>query len=337
LKNYRRITQREVARIAGVSQATVSIVLGGAQGHGIPVETFERVMQVARELDYVPNRFAQALKTNRTMTIACVVPDVANPFYPSLVRGIQSVADAAGYDVIALNTDGLAAREKRFLDWSLRGMIDGVVGVFFTIKAPDFVAVAQAGIGIVRIETSAKKEGPLPIDNLFVDNVAAAAAATRYLIERGHRRIAMIAGIGGPQSNRVSGYLRALSEAGLAPQLANYGDFNEEGGYRATKDILAACPRPTAIFAANDLMALGAMKAIREERLKIPDDIAVMGFDDIFAASVVTPPLSTINQFQQTLGGVAAEMVLQRLNELPRDTPGRHREMPFELVIRQSA
>ncbi|WP_158818796.1 LacI family DNA-binding transcriptional regulator [Methylocapsa sp. S129] len=334
---YRRITQREVARVAGVSQATVSIALGGAQGHGIPTETFERVMQVANELGYVPNRYAQALKTNRTMTIACVVPDVANPFYPSLVRGIQSVADAAGYDVIALNTDGLAAREKRFLAWSLRGMIDGVVGVFFTIKAPDFAAVAQAGIGIVRIETSAKRQGPLPIDNLFVDNMAAAAAATRYLMERGHRRIAMIAGIGGPQGNRVSGYLRALSEAALAPQLANYGDFNEEGGYRATKDILAASPRPTAIFAANDLMALGAMKAIREERLKIPDDIAVMGFDDIFAASVVTPALSTINQFQQTLGRVAAEMVLQRLNELPADLPGRHREMPFELVIRQSA
>jgi LacI family transcriptional regulator len=335
--NYRRITQREVARIAGVSQATVSIVLGGAQGHGIPAETFERVMQVANELGYVPNRYAQALKTNRTMTIACVVPDVANPFYPSLVRGIQSVADAAGYDVIALNTDGLAARERRFLDWSLRGMIDGVVGVFFTIKAPDFAAIAQAGIGIVRIETSAKREGPLPIDNLFVDNVAAAAAATRYLIERGHRGIAMIAGIGGPQGNRVNGHLQALREAGLTPQLANYGDFNQEGGYRATKDILAASRRPTAIFAANDLMALGAMRAIREERLKIPDDIAVMGFDDIFAASVVTPPLSTINQFQQTLGRVAAEMVLQRLNELPRDVPGRHREMPFELVIRQSA
>jgi LacI family transcriptional regulator len=334
---YRRITQRKVAQAAGVSQATVSIVLGGAREHSIPAETFERVMQVANELGYVPNRAAQALKTNRTMTIACVVPDVANPFYPSLVRGIQSVADAAGYDVIALNTDGLAERETRFLAWSLRGMIDGVVGVFFTLRAPDFAALAAAGIAIVRIETSAKRQGPLPIDNLFVDNVAAAAAATRYLVERGHRGIAMIAGIGGPQSNRINGYLQALKEAGLAPQLANYGDFNEEGGYRTAKDVLATSPRPTAIFAANDLMALGAMKAIREERLEIPGDIAVMGFDDIFAASVVTPPLSTINQFQQILGRVAAEMALERLNELPRDVSGRHREMPFELVIRQSA
>jgi len=334
---HRRITQREVARLAGVSQATVSIVLGGAQGHGIPAETFERVLRTARDMGYVPNRYAQALKTRRTMTLACVVPDVANPFYPSLVRGIQSVADAAGYDVIVLNTDGSAARERRFLDWSLRGTIDGVVGVFFTIRAPDFASVAQAGIAIMRVETSAKRQGQLPIDNLFVDNIAAAAAATRYLVERGHRRIAMIAGSGGPEANRINGHLQALGEAGLAPQLASYGDFNEEGGYRASREILHASPRPTAIFAANDLMALGAMTAIREAGLTIPDDIALMGFDDIFAARVVDPPLTTVNQFQHELGRIAAEMVLQRLNELPSDAPGRQREMPFEVVRRRSA
>jgi LacI family transcriptional regulator len=334
---FQRVTQREVARAAGVSQATVSLVLGGARAHGIPEDTYARVMQIARELGYVPHRFAQALKTNRTMTLACVVPDVANPFYPSLLRGIQSVAEDAGYDVIALNTDGAASREQRFLDWSLRGTIDGVVGVFFKIRAPDFAAVAQAGVGVVRVETSAKRGGDLPIDNLYVDNVAAAAAATRYLIEKGHRRIAMIAGLGGPQTNRSAGYLRAMRETGLTPQLASYGDFNEEAGYHAARDALAVPSRPTAIFAANDLMALGAMTAAREANLTIPDDVALMGFDDIFAARVVTPALSTVNQFQHDLGRTAAEMLLQRLTELPRDAPGRHREMPFAIVRRQSA
>ncbi len=332
-----RVTQREVAFAAGVSQATVSLVLGEAKAHGIPEETYARVAQVARELGYVPNRFAQALKTNRTMTLACVVPDVANPFYPSLLRGIQSVADAAGYDVIALNTDGAASRERRFLDWSLRGTIDGAIGVFFKIRAPDFAPVTQAGIGVVRVETSAKRGGALPIDNLYVDNIAAAAAATRYLIEKGHRRIAMIAGLGGPETNRSAGYLRAMREAGLEPQLASQGDFNEEAGYHAARDVLDARPRPTAIFAANDLMALGAMTATREAHLAIPEDIALMGFDDIFAARVVTPALSTVNQFQHDLGRAAAEMLLQRLTELPRDAPGRRREMPFAIVTRQSA
>ena len=146
----------------------------------------------------------------------------------------------------------------------------------------------------------------------------------------------MIAGTGGPECNRVSGYLQALGEAGLTPQLASHGDFNEEGGYLATRDILATGVPPTAIFAANDLMALGAMTAIREAKLTIPDDIALMGFDDIFAARFVTPPLSTINMFQCKLGRVAAEMVIERLNELTPEASGRQRQMPFEVVRRQS-
>jgi LacI family transcriptional regulator, galactose operon repressor len=326
-----------VAQAAGVSQATVSMVLGGGKAHGLPAETYEKVIKAARKLGYVPNRSAQALKMNRTMTLACVVPDVSNPFYPSLVRGVQSAADAAGYDVIAINTDGSAARELRFLDWSLRGGIDGVVGVFFSLRAPAFAPLARTGICVARIETSSKRGGALPIDNLFVDNDAAAHAATIYLVERGHRQIAMIAGHGGPESRRTAGYLRAISDTGLTPQLVAYGEFNEESGYHATRQVLEIPKRPTAIFAGNDLMALGAMSAIREAQLRIPDEIAVMGFDDIFAARVVTPSLSTINQFQQELGRVAAEMVLERMTELPRDTPGRRREMPFEIVRRRSA
>ena len=294
-------------------------------------------MQIARELGYVPNRQAQALKTKRTRTLACVVPDVTNPFYPSLVRGVQTIADAAGYDVIVLNTDGSAERERRFLDWSLRGTIDGVVGVFFKIRATDFAAMVRASIGVVRIEASAKHDGPLPIDNLFVDNVAAAAEATRYLVGRGHRRIAMIVGSGGPERNRIDGYLQALGEVGHSPLVVTGGEFNQEGGYRATRDVLQDGRRPTAIFAGNDLMALGAMAAIREQGLSIPDDIALMGFDDTFAASVVSPQLSTVSQRQFSLGQVATEMLLQRLNDLPPDAPSRVREMPFEVVKRQSA
>jgi LacI family transcriptional regulator len=130
--------------------------------------------------------------------------------------------------------------------------------------------------------------------------------------------------------------LQALEEAALKPQLVSRGNFNEESGYRSTKQLLSTRTRPTAIFAGNDLMAFGAMNAIREAKLTIPRDIAVLGFDDIFAARFVTPPLSTISQFQYELGRVAAEMVLERINQLPPETPGRERQMPFEVVKRQS-
>jgi LacI family transcriptional regulator len=332
-----RPTQRDIADLARVSQATVSLVLNGVPDSSVPLVTQRRVLRVAKKLGYVPNRVAQSLRTQRTKTIACIVPDITNPFYPALERGAQISAETHGYDVLTYNTDGLPAKERKCLDRLLEGRVDGVIGVFFHLTARDLRPLLDRKIAVVRIEANPKKVGPWPLDNLFVDNVSGAKAATQYLIERGHRRIAMIAGTGGPESNRVKGYLQALSEIGLKPRLARDVDFNEKGGYRATKEILATGTRPTAIFAANDLMALGAMTAIREAKLTIPNDIALMGFDDIFAARFVTPPLSTINQFQDQLGQVAAEMVLERLNDLPNDAPGRQREMPFEVVRRQSA
>src|ERR1700736_509922 len=331
-----RPTQKDTAKLAQVSQATVSLVLNGISDASVPRATQLKVLHAAKSLGYVPNRVAQSLRTRRTKTIACIVPDITNPFYPALERGAQKSAETHGYDVLTYNTDGLPANERKCLDRLLEGRVDGVIGVFFHVTARDLRPILERRIAIVRIEANPKKVGPWPLDNLFVDNVSGAKAATQYLIERGHRRIAMIAGTGGPESNRVKGYLQALSDAGLTPQLARDVDFNEEGGYRATKEILATGTRPTAIFAANDLMALGAMTAIREAKLTIPNDIALMGFDDIFAARFVTPPLSTINMFQCKLGRVAAEMVIERLNELTPEASGRQRQMPFEVVRRQS-
>jgi LacI family transcriptional regulator len=269
--------------------ATVSIVMSRSQDQAIPLQTVDRVMQVARELGYVPNRQAQALKTKRTRTLACVVPDVTNPFYPSFVRGVQSIADAAGYDVIALDTDGSAERERRFLDWSLRGTIDGVVGVFLKVRATDFDASVRAGLAVVRIEASAKRSGPFTDRQSLRRQRGRGGGSTRYLIARGHQGVAMIVGSGGPERNRIGRYLQALGEIGYAPQVVSCGAFNQEGGHPATIGVLNAPRRPTAIFAGNDLMALGAMAAIQEAGLKVPDDIALMGFDDTFAASICDP------------------------------------------------
>ena len=332
---FRRATQWDVARQAGVSQATVSLVLRGSAAPAIAGETSARVRETARALGYAPNRPAQSLRTRRTETIAVVVPDIGNPFYAALLRGVQSVADRAGYDVMTMNTDGTAEREQRVLRWSLEGRVDGVVGAFFTLRATDFRPLTAAGIAVLRIETSAKADGSLPIDNLYVDNQAAAAAATRYLLDRGRRRIAMIAGQGGPQVERSRGYRLALAERDLAPRLMVDAEFSENGGYRAASRLLAGGAAPDALFAANDLMAIGAMTALRERGLSIPDDVAVIGFDDIFVARLVTPALTTVSQFQQHLGEAAATTLLERLRGAlgPR---GTSREMPYRLVERAS-
>lgn len=330
----RRTTQKDVAARAGVSQAMVSMALSGS-GAAIPEDTRRRIGAAAAELGYAPNRFARALRTSRTMTLACIVPDITNPFYPSLIRGIQSVAEAQGYDVLAVNTDGDPGRERHLLDWSRQGRVDGVVGVFWTLRAADFAPLLRGGVPVVRIESTRKGAGALPLDDIFVDSRAASLAMTRYLLGRGHRRVAMIAGRGGPQGARVEGCRAALAEAGIAPDVVLDEAFNEEGGLRAARALLGRDPRPTAIFAANDLMAIGAMQAIRESGLDVPGDVAVAGFDDIAAARLVSPGLTTVAQFQGEVGARAAEALLARLRgEAPE--AGTAREMPFRLIERGS-
>ncbi|WP_375450732.1 LacI family DNA-binding transcriptional regulator [uncultured Devosia sp.] len=331
----RRPTQKDVARVAGLSQATVSMVLSGTAGD-TPTETLSRINNAIRELDYVPNRFAQALKTSKTMTIACIVPDISNPFYPSLMRGIQSVADGLRYDVIAVNTDGLAERERHFLDWSRQGRVDGVIGVFWTLRAPDFAVLIGDGVPVVRFENTRKEGGDFAIDNIFVDSRRAAYEMTRYLLGKGHHTIAMIAGRGGTQAVRVDGYLAAMHEAGAVPNVVIDDDFNETGGGRAALAILDHPARSSAIFAANDLMAIGAMQAVRERGLSIPQDIAIAGFDDISSARLVWPGLTTVAQFQYQMGVRAAEILMERLKGQGLPTGVAH-EMPFSIIERGSA
>ncbi|TWB12448.1 LacI family transcriptional regulator [Rhizobium sp. ERR 1071] len=310
------------------------MVLSGG-GASIPAETWERITKAAKDLGYVPNRFAQALKTSRTMTIACIVPDITNPFYPSLIRGIQSVADGQNYDVITVNTDGTPERERHFLDWARQGRVDGVVGVFFTLKAKDFNPLVEAGVPIVRIESSKKRGGEIPIDDIYVDSRAAAQTVTEYLLGLGHKRIALVAGRGGPQAHRIEGYRKALAEFGHPDHVVIDDEFSEMGGVRAAESILNGDFRPTAIFAANDLMAIGVMQSLRERGIRIPEDIAVVGFDDISAAKLVTPTLTTVAQFQWKMGERAAQTLMDRLRG-EKTGAGTAVEMPFDLIVRGS-
>jgi LacI family transcriptional regulator len=275
------------------------MVMSGLASPALSAETLDRINEAAAELGYTPNRFAQALKTNRTMTIACMVPDITNPFYPALMRGIQSVTDTLGYDVIAVNTDGTLERERHFLDWSRQGRVDGLIGVFFNLRAQDFKPLVDAGMPVVRIESAKKGGGDLAIDDIYVDSQAASFAVTQYLIAKGHRRITMVAGRGGPQGVRIEGYKAALAAASLVPDVVLETAFSEENG------------------------------------IAIPGDMAVVGFDDISAAKLVTPSLTTVAQFQYQMGIKAAEILMERLRG-ETGTTGTAVEMPFSLVERGS-
>ncbi len=333
----RRPTQADVARAAGVSQAMVSYVLNDKGALSVPETTRTRILDVVARMGYVPDRHAQILRTGKTFTIACVIPDITNPFYPAFARGIQDVAEGSGYDFISYNTDGMAEKEERCLRSLLQGHVDGVIATLFHLKAAEMRPLWERGMAIVRFEARQPRPIEAPVDFIYLDNQAAARVMVSYLIDRGHTRIGMIAGHQGPRSARVRGYRDVFTERGLPidETLIRDSGFNEEGGYRGMTELLACMPRPTAVFAANDLIALGALLALREAGLRVPADMALAGFDDIPAARLVSPALTTIAQSPQAIGRRAAAMVLERLSGASGQA-ARCEEMPYKLVIRES-
>jgi LacI family transcriptional regulator len=334
----KRSTQADVAHLANVSQAMVSYVVNNNTTISIPDETRQRILDAMDKLGYVPNIMARRLRSSKTLTIASIIPDITNPFYPSFQRGIQDIVDKNGYDLIMYNTDGSEEKEHRYVQSLLQGRVDGLIGVFFHLSARDLFPLLEQNMYVVRFEASFRKAGPRPIDNLYVDNIAAAKDMVNYLIRKGHNDIGMLISSDGPAQCRALGYKAALKQHGLLlnSEWIQEGDFNEIGGYQTMCDLLAQKECPSAIFAANDLMAMGAMAAIRDAGLSVPNDIAVVGFDDIPSAKLVFPALTTIDQPQRQMGRRAAEMLFERLNGTAPDE-GRTEQMPYKLVLRESA
>lgn len=330
-----RPTQKDIALAAGVSQAAVSLVLNKSETPSVPPATRTRILQLAQDLGYQPNHPARMLRSARTMTFACVIPDITNPFYPGLVRGLQTVAAPAGYDVLIFDTDGRLEGEARAIDWLLQGRADGVVATFFHLRAPQLSVLVRKGIPLVRLESQHKSDGPLAIDSVYIDNVEAAAEMTRFLIARGHRRIAMIQAEFGPSKRRALGYGSVMREAGLTPEFVTDSAYSEESGARAMKRLLERTDeRPTAVFGASDVLALGAMEAARNAGLSIPNDIAIAGFDDIPVAKLLG--LTTVRQPEFDLGALAAETLVARLRPGGLEAPGRSHELKFEIMKRSS-
>ena len=334
-----KVKMSDVARNAGVSVSTVSKVLSGnGVASQLNASTIERVQQAIAKMGYVPNAVARSLRTQQTFTLASVIPDITNPFYPAFERGVQDVAEANGYDLVVYNTDGVAAKERRCLDALMRGRVDGIVGTFFHCSPEDFESILKRDIALVLLEEpgGALPEG-LTADRVYVDNAKAARAAANHLVELGHTRIAMLTGQRDTLASRVRGYREALVAHGLQPLLLETGDFTEACGYSGMLELLQHETRPTAVFAANDVMAMGALLALREHQVNVPGEVALVGFDDIPVSRLLTPTLTTVSQFPERLGRRTAELLIERLRGQAVGEMGRSEEMPFELIVRESS
>ena len=321
-------TIRDVSRLAKVSTATVSRVLSG----NVPVspERRDAVMAAVAELDFRPNAFARSLATNRSHGIGVVVSEVSSGVYGGILQGIESVIE--GHDMHMLVSSGHhhAAIERRAVDFLRQRRCDALILQLDGASDDDVVGFARTDVPVVVV---GRYVPALPDHCIYLDNVAGGYLATRHLIERGHRSIAHVAGLAGVADarDRHAGYRRALVEAGIGydEALVADGDFMEEAGQRATRHLLDRERSFTAVFAANDQSAAGALRALREAGLRVPDDVSVVGYDDTLLAHYLVPAFTTVRQPLQEMGQAAAWLALARLGV----DAGKEVSLRFEPVL----
>lgn len=323
---------KDVAKLAGVSTATVSRVLAGKEN--INEETRQKVLQAIEQLSYKPNRLARNLRKLESKTIVAVVPDITNMFFFDIIRGIESVAHQNGYHVLLGNTANDINREIDYIELIKEKLADGVILLTARIPVQQIVEIVEELPVVLACEYIDGADVPM----VTIDNISSARKAVNHLVSLGHRRIGFISG---PlqvilSRDRLKGYHQGLHQHNLPIEesLIQEGDFTLESGYRMASRLLALTHPPTAIFAANDEMAIGAIQAIREKGYRVPDDIAVVGFDDIRLATLFDPPLTTVSQPKLEIGSKAAEVLIRILNNEPLER--RQIVLEDHLIIRES-
>ncbi len=325
------VTMRDVARQAGVSVATVSRVLN--ESGPVGETTRDRILRTAVALRYVPNGTARSLTTASTETVGVLLPNLYGEFYSEVIRGVEGAVRARRYHTLLSSVhDGLDELVAGLR--TLVGRVDGLVVMSPDIGADVLEANLPEGLPVVLLGT------PVPDHaSVVIDNAAGAEAMVRHLAGLGHRRIALIGGAAGntDAQARRAGYLRALAAEGLAagPALTVDGDFTESSGHAAARVLLDLADRPTAVFAANDSMAIGALRAFREAGLDVPGDVALGGFDDIPVARYVTPALTSVHVPIHEMGAQAVEAVLDAV-QTDAPEPTSTITLTTRLVVRES-
>ena len=316
-----RPTIIDVARQAGVSKSTVSRVISG-DGVNVHAKTIQRVQGAIEELGYMHNAVASSLRTDRTNLIMLSLPDITNPFWPAVARGVQDQMETEGYAVVFANSDWDAEREKIFLRMARRNRFDGILINPVQISNEELKATHIPAVLI------GSHEGFPDFDIVGSDSYGATQLALSHLFELGHRRIGLIRGKrqSRPGHSRLRSYKDFLQEKALPLEksLIAQAPFDEAGGRQALRRLLASTQPPTAILAANDTLAIGALQAAHEVGLSVPGDLSIVGIDNIPAASTTTPPLTTCVKPQYEIGKQAATFLLDHLEGRPSPTPHRH-------------
>ena len=324
-------TMREVAEKAGVSPATVSRVLNKTQY--ISPETEQRVLEVVRQLNYYKNVHARRLATGQSDLFGLVISEIANPYFPEIIRGFQAAAWDRGFDVLLFNTEYQESRTKSVIRKLIESDVRGVAIMTSSVDKRTTSELTAAGVGIVFCNLGAPER---LISNISIDYQRGISQAIEHVVALGHRRAAIIAG---PGNNRTAITIRralvtGLNERKLNPFPVIECNYRVDSGASAVRAVLSQPERPTVIFCGSDLIAMGAMKALEEEGVQVPDDVSVVGIADISFAFLARPPLTTISVPRERLGVIAFE-ALEKVLKLKR-RKGAEYYLETELVVRRS-
>ena len=326
------VTMKDIAKAAGVSVVTVSKIVN-KQDRYISEETRQRVLEIIKASGYVPNSAARSLKTKSSHTIGFILPDISNPYYPEIARGIEDEARSRGYAMIICNTDNDVEEEKKAVAFLNSKMVDGVIYTHSIAGSNNkIVKKIETPLVVVDRRVIGVREG---VGKVYVDTEAAMHTSTSHLLEKGCKHIALISAPHNGFDDRVEGYFRAIKEAGIRRdnRLVYLGQYDVETGYNAIEQFVAQGLHFDGVSCSNDLIALGVMRALNKHKIRVPEDVKVVGFDDIAFARISTPALTTVRQPAYEMGKKAAEMIIDYITE------GKQMgecELPFALQVRET-
>lgn len=330
----KKITIKDIARLSGVSKSTVSRVLNNSPG--VKEETRKKVLEIVKKYDYAPDIIASGLVKKRINTIGVIVSDITNPYYSVLVKGIEDICRTYGYGLLLCNTDGRITEEVKHVKLLIQKNVDGIIFASSKLESPALNIMrdnVEYFIFVGRLPSNYEE-----YNYVVVDNFLGAYMAVNYLISLGHKKIAYLSGTWNtwPNIKRFEGYRKALEDNGLEVERKYVfnGDFSLEAGYNIGMKVLNMKNRPTAIFCANDMSAIGFLEACWELGFKIPEDISVMGFDDIPLSSFRNIQLTTISQSIYDQGAFAGKILIEKIQNKNKEKT--QIVLPPKLIIRKT-
>ena len=334
--NSAGVTIKDIAKICGVSITTVSRVVNGRK-EGVGAKTRQRVLDAIQTSGYQPNPIARSMITKKTNTVALVIPDICNPFFAELVRGVGDACAEAGYHLFLSNTDGSVEEERDQVQFLREHLVDGIIITTQNTREDNALIEGFLAEGYPFVVVERYMDHLTVPLQVTIDNQGGISKLVTYLVERGHRKIAYICGAKDAinANQRFEGYKAGLAKHGIAfdPRLCSPGDYKMQSGYDGAKRLMQQGHSFTAIIAANDLMAIGACNAIADAGLLVPEDISVAGFDNLPLTGMIHPRITTAGVSINRLGRTAADLLCQRL---AGDKKERHIFMECDIVVRNS-